>query len=69
MYLTNKTMSTWFDSYTGGRTATEGEALRGGHLNGQGGAHGALLLQGKGRNMLVILRGGDRRLVGGDCRN
>jgi hypothetical protein len=52
----------------GGRAATE-EALRGGHLSGQGDAHGTLLLQGKGRNTLALLRGGDGRLDSGDGRN
>jgi hypothetical protein len=45
--------------YRQGRTATEEEALHGGHLGGQGGAHGTLLLQGKYRVMLVLVRGGD----------
>lgn len=42
-----------------GVTATEEEALRGGHLGGQGGAHGAFALPG----------GGDSRLCGSKGRN
>jgi hypothetical protein len=50
------------------RTATE-EVLRCSQLSCQGGAHGALLLQGKGRGALVLLGGSDDRKNGGDSRN
>jgi hypothetical protein len=53
----------------GGRATTGEKALRDDHMSGQGGAHGALLLQGKGRESLALLRGGDDRLYGGDGRN
>jgi hypothetical protein len=60
------------------RRMAEDEALSGGHLGGQGGAHDTLLLQGEGHGVLVLLRGshdvldrgdgGDQRGVGGGCR-
>jgi hypothetical protein len=55
--------------YQRGRTATEEEALHVGHLGGQGDAHGMLLLQGKCRGTLVLVRGGGGRLDGGDGRD
>jgi hypothetical protein len=39
--------------------------LHGGHLGGQGGAHGTFLLQGKRRGAFALLGGGDSRLDGG----
>jgi hypothetical protein len=51
------------------RRASEEQALCGGHLSGQGDAHGTLLLQGQGRGMLARLGGGDSRLDGGDGRD
>jgi hypothetical protein len=39
------------------------------HLSSQGGAHGALLLQGEGRGTLALLGDNDDRLDGGDDRN
>jgi hypothetical protein len=63
---------------TSDRRATEEKTLRGGHLGGQGGAQGTLLLQGEGRGALALPRGshggldrsegGDERGVGGGER-
>jgi hypothetical protein len=52
-----------------GGTATEEEALRGGHLDGQGSAHGVLTLQGESRDVLTVLGGSEGRLDGGDSCN
>jgi hypothetical protein len=53
----------------GARWATEEEALRGGHLGGQRGAHGTFLLQGERHGRFALLGGGDGRLDGGDGRD
>jgi hypothetical protein len=42
-----------------GGSATKEEALRSGHMSGQGGAHGALLLQREGHGALALLGGSD----------
>jgi hypothetical protein len=42
------------------------EALRSGHVGGQGGTHGPLVLQGQGCDTLVFLGGGDGCLDGGE---
>jgi hypothetical protein len=50
----------------GDRRMAESEALCSGHLGGQGGADGTLLLQGEGRGALALLRGSHDGLDGGD---
>jgi hypothetical protein len=44
----------------------EDEVLHGGHLRGQGSAHGTLLLQSEGRSALVLWRGIHDGLARGD---
>jgi hypothetical protein len=53
----------------GDRRMDEDEVLRGGHLGGQGGVHGTLLLLGEGRGALALLRGSHDDLDGGDGGN
>jgi hypothetical protein len=48
------------------RRMAKDEVLRGGHLGGQGYAHGMLMLQGEGRGVLALLRGSHDGLDGGD---
>jgi hypothetical protein len=45
------------------------EALRGGYLGDQSGAHGTLWLQDKCRGALVVARSNNNRLDGDDGRN
>jgi hypothetical protein len=47
----------------------EDEAMRGGHLGGQGGAHGTLFLHDHGRGVLALLGGVHGCLDGGDGRD
>ena len=50
------------------RRRADDETLHSGHLDGQCGDQGALLFQSVGRGALVLLRGGQGSLDGGDGR-
>jgi hypothetical protein len=51
------------------RTMPEDEMLRGGHLGGQSGAHGTLLLQGESRGAFAVVGSSHGRLDGGNGRD
>jgi hypothetical protein len=52
-----------------GRRMAEYEALHGGHLGGQDGAHGTFVLQGECRSALAVPRGSYGSLDHGNSRN